>query len=227
MCVRTALGAQRSRIIRQLLTESVLLAVLGGIAGLARRLSWSTHAARKLAFPGAQNVPIDATPSPLGHRLRVRAFAVDRDILFGVAPAWIAAQAKPAEALQVGSRGPPLEARRCCSGAWLVLQAALSLVLLVGAGLFAQSLDKLEGTDMKLDCEESLYRRTSIRRPQAIRTTQLEPLYRHDRAAISRDFPASINVGISAPTRPWKTTTGAIQRSDSGRTRIRIKGHPL
>src|SRR6201998_4259126 len=89
MCIRTALGAQRSRIIRQLLTESILLAGIGGIVGLGVGYL-GAHMLLAMAFPGAQNVPIDATPS-----LLVIAFAFGLSlvtgILFGVAPAWIAA----------------------------------------------------------------------------------------------------------------------------------------
>ena len=62
-------------------------------------------------------------------------------VLFGVAPAWIAAQAQPADALRSGSRTTTSE-RLVLQRALVVLQAALSLVLLVGAGLFAQSLQQ-------------------------------------------------------------------------------------
>ena len=148
MCVRTALGAQRSRIIRQLLTESVLLAGLGGIAGLAVAYA-GAHMLLALAFPGAQNVPIDAAPSPL---VVLFAFGLSlvTGILFGVAPAWIAAQAQPAEALRSGTRTTAAGAS-ILQRSLVILQASLSLVLLVGAGLFAQSLNKLEGSDMRLD----------------------------------------------------------------------------
>ena len=71
-------------------------------------------------------------------------------MLFGVAPAWIAAKAQPADALRSGSRTTTAGASLLQRGL-VVLQAALSLVLLVGAGLFAQSLSRLESTDMKLD----------------------------------------------------------------------------
>jgi predicted permease len=101
-----------------------------------------------LAFPGAEHVPIEASPSP-----EVLAFAFGLSlltgILFGVAPAWIASKAEPADAL----RG----ARSATGGATtlqrvlVVAQAGLSLVLLVGAGLFAQSLNKLEHIDLHLD----------------------------------------------------------------------------
>lgn len=148
MNVRTALGARRGRIVRQLLTESVMLAGAGGVAGLAVAYA-GTRMLLAMAFPGSENVPIDASPS-----LAVLAFAVGLSLLtgmlFGVAPAWVVSKATPADALRGGMRS-------VAGGATLpqttlvVLQAGLSLVLLVGAGLFAQSLSKLEHIDLKLD----------------------------------------------------------------------------
>ncbi|HVN17895.1 MAG TPA: ABC transporter permease [Dongiaceae bacterium] len=147
MSVRTALGAGRVRIVRQLLTESVLLAGFGGLAGIALAYVGS-HMLLALAFPGTRNLPIHASPSPA-----VLGFACGLSlltgILFGVAPAWIAAKAEPADALRSGTRatgGASLMQRGL-----VVVQAALSLVLLVGAGLFAQSLNKLQHADLKLD----------------------------------------------------------------------------
>ncbi|HEX6820434.1 MAG TPA: ABC transporter permease [Candidatus Sulfotelmatobacter sp.] len=147
MSVRTALGAMRGRIIRQLLTESVLLAGLGGIAGLIVAYA-GTRILLALAFPGADALPIHPGPS-----LPVLAFACGLSLLtgvvFGVAPAWIAAKVDPADALRSGTRatgGASLLQRGL-----VVVQAALSLVLLVGAGLFAQSLNKLQHTDLKLE----------------------------------------------------------------------------
>jgi macrolide transport system ATP-binding/permease protein len=149
MSVRTALGAMRYRIVRQLLTESLLLAGLAGLAGLAVAYA-GTKMLLALAFPDAAGLPIHASPPP-----QVIVFACGLSlltgVLFGVAPAWIAAQAQPVEALRSGSRttgGATLLQRSL-----VVVQAALSLVLLVGAGLFAQSLNKLQQKDLKLESE--------------------------------------------------------------------------
>ena len=130
--IRTALGAQRKRIVRQLLTESVLLAGFGGALGLGVSFL-GARVLLALAFPGQRGIPIDASPSPA---VIAFAFALSlvTGILFGVAPAWIAARTQPAEVLRS-------TARTVAHGAsWLqralvVLQAALSLVLLVAAGL--------------------------------------------------------------------------------------------
>lgn len=147
MSVRAALGAGKIRLVRQLLTESVLLAGLGGVAGIALAYV-GTQLLLALAFPNAKNLPIHASPS-----LGVLAFGCGltliTGVLFGVAPAWIAARTEPADALRSGSRatgGATLLQRGL-----VVVQAALSLVLLLAAGLFSQSLSKLQHTDLKLE----------------------------------------------------------------------------
>ncbi|HMD22104.1 MAG TPA: ABC transporter permease [Alloacidobacterium sp.] len=174
MCVRTALGAARGRIIRQLLTESVVLAVLSGLVGLLVAYA-GTQMLLKLAFPGDQNVPIHASPS-----LEVLGFAFGLSlvtgVLFGVAPAWIAAQSDPVEALRSGTRTTSSGAS-LLQRALVVGQAALSLVLLVGAGLFSQSLNKLQSMDMRLDAKNRYIVHFN---PQAAgyAQTQVEALYR-------------------------------------------------
>ncbi len=174
MSVRTALGAMRGRIIRQLLTESLVLSVMGGLAGLAVAYA-GTRMLLLMAFPGDQNVPIHASPS-----LEVIGFAfalsVVTGVLFGVAPAWITASANPADALRSGTRTTATGASLLQRGL-VVLQAALSLVLLVGAGLFAQSLNKLQSKDMKLEARNRYIVHIN---PQAAgySQTQLDGLYR-------------------------------------------------
>ena len=145
--VRMALGAQRSRIVRQTLTESLVLSVLGGLAGLVVAYA-GARALLALAFPESPNLPIQATPSPT-----VLAFAIGLSILtglvFGIAPAWITARAQPAEALR-GARSSTRGASSLLQRSLVVLQAALSLVLLIGAGLLSKSLNKLEHQDFGL-----------------------------------------------------------------------------
>ena len=174
MSVRTALGAGRARIIRQLLTESLLLAGLGGLAGIALAYA-GTQMLLALAFADASNLPIHASPSPV-----VLGFACGLSlitgVLFGVAPASIAARVEPVDALRSGARatgGASLLQRGL-----VVAQAALSLVLLVGAGLFSQSLSKLQHSDLKL---ESTNRYVVHINPQAAGYSQrqLGDLYRN------------------------------------------------
>ena len=138
--VRSALGAPRATLVRQALTESAVLAILGGAAGIAIAFA-GTRLILRLAFRN-EYVPIHAAPSfpVLGFALAV---SLATGILFGAAPAWINAKAEPAEALRGANRST---GRR---GGWgqkslVVVQAALSLVLLCAAGLLTRSLSNMQ-----------------------------------------------------------------------------------
>ena len=193
--MRVALGAMRGKIIRQLLTESILLAGMGGIVGLAVAYA-GARMLLMLAFPGAQDIPIHASPST-----SVLAFACGLSLLtgllFGVAPAWIAAQAGPVDALRSAARnttsGAPLLQRSL-----VVLQVGLSLVLLVGAGLFMQSLRKLESKDLKLDTTNRYIVHIN---PQAAgySQTELEALYQTMENRFHA-LPGVMKVGIASYT---------------------------
>jgi predicted permease len=195
LSIRAALGAQRGRIVRQLLTESVLLSVIGGLLGLA--ISYlGAHALLALAFPAQQNMPVSAYPSPLVIGFAF-ALSLCTGILFGLAPALMAARAEPAEALRANAR------TTAAGASWLqrglvVLQAALSLVLLVAAGLFTQSLSKVENVDMKLDTRNRYIAHIN---PQAAgyKNTEVEPLYR---VIVDRfhAIPGVLKVGLSTYT---------------------------
>jgi predicted permease len=141
VAIRMALGAGRTRVIRQIITESVLLSCIGGLAGLAVAYGGS-RTILALAFPDARNLPIDATPS-----LGVLGFAflvsLATGVLFGFAPAWFSAHAQPAEVLRGAGRSTR-DRSSLPQRALVVFQAALSLVLLAGAILMTKSLNNLE-----------------------------------------------------------------------------------
>src|SRR6202042_342341 len=100
--IRMALGAQRRRLIRQMLTESVVLSCMGGLAGLAVAYA-GTRLLLSLAFPDATNLPIHATPSPT---VLTFAFGLSlvTGLIFGIAPAWVTSHSEPAEALRGSNR---------------------------------------------------------------------------------------------------------------------------
>jgi predicted permease len=138
--VRLAMGATRARLIRQSLTESVVLAVMGGVAGIAIAFA-GVKLIVALAFHSAHFVPIDATPS-----LAVLGFAFAMSLLtgllFGTAPAWFASRTNPAAVLHGAGRSTR-DGRALPQKALVVVQATLSLVLLTGAGLLTRSLMKM------------------------------------------------------------------------------------
>ena len=212
MSVRSALGAMRGRIVRQLLTESVVLSAMGGIAGLIVAYA-GTRMLLMLAFPGAKDVPIHASP-PVAVIGFACGLSLLTGVLFGVAPAWMAAQARPADALRSGAR------TTAAGTAWLqrglvVLQVALSFVLLVGAGLFLQSLKKIESTDLKLDAKNRYIVHIN---PQAAGFTQrqVEGLYRtmEDRFHL---LPGVMRVGIASYT--------PMEDNNCG-TDVQVQGEP-
>jgi predicted permease len=193
--MRIALGAKRGRIIRQLLTESIVLAGMGGIVGLVVAYA-GARMLLMLAFPGARDIPIHASPS-----VSVLAFAFGLSLLtgllFGVAPAWIAAQAGPVDALRNAARNTTAGAS-LLQRSLVVVQVGLSLVLLVGAGLFLQSLRKLENKDLKLDARNRYIVHIN---PQAAGYTQIQ-LEALCRAMEDRfhALPGVVKVGVSSYT---------------------------
>ena len=146
MSIRTAVGASRVRLIRQLLTESLVLSLSGGAAGLllafaGRRLLWAFRP------PFIENNDLDLELD--SHVLLFTlGLALLTGIIFGLAPAIKASRADVSEALKAGGRGG--------SGTWtrgplrsilIVSEVALALITLVGAGLFIRSMENAQRTD--------------------------------------------------------------------------------
>jgi predicted permease len=195
MSIRTALGAGRARIVRQLLTESVVLAGAGGLLGLVVAYA-GAQALLAMAFTEAQNSPIAVSPS-MPIVLFACGLSLLTGVLFGVAPAWMAAKAQPADALRSGTRATTTGATVLQRGL-VVLQAALSLVLIVGAGLFTESLRKVESVNMHLDARNRYIVHIN---PQAAgyKGSQVEALYRTMEERFHA-LPGVVNVGLSTYT---------------------------
>ncbi|MFZ0270213.1 MAG: ABC transporter permease [Acidobacteriaceae bacterium] len=200
--IRLALGASRQRIIRQTLTESVLLSVLGGIASIVIAFA-GVKLIVAMAFRHAHFIPISATPSLL---VLGFAFALSlvTGIVFGTAPAWLATHADPAEALRGANRSTRDHAS-WSQKTLVIVQATLSVVLLSGAGLLTRSLTNLQHQDWgyQLDHRVTL----GLTAPwSSYSQPQLDALYRElqdrlshlpgvERAALAQYTPLTDNWG--------------------------------
>src|SRR6266853_21399 len=172
--VRLAIGATPREIVLQALTESVLLAIGGGVVGLLVAMA-AARLLLALAFHSSHFLPISAAPS-----LMVLAFAfalaLVTGIIFGAAPAWLATRTDPAEALRGAGRGTQ-DRSGFARQALLVVQATLSVVLVAGATMLARSLNKLEHQDFGYQVQNRV--EVDMNRPPATYTPpQLASLYR-------------------------------------------------
>jgi predicted permease len=179
--IRLALGASRNRLIRLALTESILLSVFGGVASLAVAFL-AVKLVVAFAFRHVQYVPIPAAPS-----LPVLAFAfalsLVTGVLFGTAPAWLATHADPAEALRGANRSTRDHAS-WSQKTLVILQAAVSVVLLTGAGLLTRSLANLQHQNFGYQVDHRIT--ISLTAPwSAYSQTQLDALYRELQARLA------------------------------------------
>src|SRR3954469_11115152 len=209
--VRLALGASPRQIVLQALTESVLLAVAGGLAGLLVA-SAAARLLLALAFRSSKFMPISTEPS-----LMVLAFAFAlallTGVIFGAAPAWFATRTNPAEALR-GSGRSTSDHSSVARKALLVLQATLSVVLVAGAMMLARSLNKLEHQDFGYAVQGRLV--VGLNRPPATYTPpQLAAMYRQLEERLDR-LPSVRGSGL-ALYNPLTDNWGEL---------IMIAGHP-
>ena len=141
MAVRTAIGASRGRLVRQLLVESVVLSFLGGVAGVLGAV-WAVHTINRALPPNTLPVPtveIDSTVF-----LFALGATIATGLLFGIAPAWRTARADLNTFLKSGGRGSAARMSARLRDVLAAAELALATVLLIGAGLFVQSLANLQ-----------------------------------------------------------------------------------
>jgi len=163
--IRAALGAGRGRIVRQLITESVLLSVLGGLLGLAAA-KWGLNAAlATLAadLPRGDNIHLNASVL-----LFAMGLSLAVGILFGLAPALRSSKADLQPSLKEGGRGSTARHHRAQSGL-VIVQIALTLVLLAGAGLLFRSIQHLWKADLGFESQHVLTFQVGLS-PSAIKT---------------------------------------------------------
>jgi putative ABC transport system permease protein len=158
MAVRAGLGAGRARLVRQLLVESVVLAVVGGAAGLFVAL-WGGSVVRAYLLPKAAVAGSLLDPRVLLFTITVSVVA---GMLAGSVPAWQSSHADLSGALKAGSRDVS-GGRGVLRSSLLTIQVALTLVLLVGAGLFVRSLRHAETLDYGLDLSRVLVAHVNLR----------------------------------------------------------------
>jgi predicted permease len=178
--LRLAVGASTRQIVVQALMESILLAVAGGLAGLLVAVA-AARLLLVLAFRSSRFLPISVLPSPL-----VLAFAFGvaliTGIIFGAAPAWFATRTDPVEALR-GSGRSSADHSGFARKALLIVQAALSVVLVAGATMLARSLNKLEHQNFGYRTEGRVL--ISLNKPPATYAQpKLQALYRQMEQAI-------------------------------------------
>jgi putative ABC transport system permease protein len=197
MAVRAALGGSRCRIIRQLLTESLILACVGGGLGVLLA-AWGVDALVALSpteLPGREAIGLDG---------RVLAFTLSLSlltgVLFGLAPAWSASKVDLTTSLKDGARGTTDGSTgRRLRGALVVAEIALALVLLAGAGLLVKSFWRLRQVDPGFDPRNVLTLRLSLDGYKYKKQAEWADWFRHLQERL-KTIPGVIEASVVMPT---------------------------
>ena len=213
--IRIALGSGRRRLVRKALLESIVLAVVGGVAGIGVAFA-GTRLILHLAFaaPSTQGyIPIHATPS-LPVLLFTLGISVLTGVIFGIAPAWMTSHAEPIEALR-GTRGVAGDKARWPQKTLVIAQAAMSLVLLSAAAMLGQSLRNLQHQNFGFETKDR-YLASINPMLGGYKPEQLQPLFRQMEERL-RAIPGvgQVSSALYAP-----------MSGDSWNTSVRMQGRP-
>jgi predicted permease len=172
--IRSALGASPARVVRQLLTESVLLGIAGGALGLllAKLAMRSMLSALADVLPRTDEISLDSHVL-----LFTGGLAILTGVVFGLAPAIKMLRPQLSDTLKEGGRGSS-GARNRTQSVFVVVEMALALVLLVGAGLMIRSLAALWGINPGFDSHNALSFQTSLTSDPSVTADQLRAKYR-------------------------------------------------
>ena len=213
LAVRSALGASRSRVMRQMLTESILLAVLGGIAGVLAGI-WAVDALVAIAPANAPRL------NEIGLDARVFAFAamltIATGLLFGIAPAWQSARRGVTDSLKDGARGSSGLAGRGLRRLLIVAEVALALTLLTGGGLLLRTFVELQNADLGFDPQNVLVGGLNL------------PRTRYDTLEKQRVFYTQVLEKASGlPGVQHAALTSVVPLGGDSDTNILIEGRPM
>jgi putative ABC transport system permease protein len=195
LAIRAALGAARIRLVRQLLTESLVLAVAGAGTGMLLA-TWGVAALQQASptnIPRLTSITIDGPVL-----LFTLGIALATGVIFGVAPAWQGASTNQAEALKEGGRSGGEGARGVRIRYILaVMEVAVALVLLVGAGLLARSLAAIARTDLGFNPRNVLALSIQLPRQKYVEDSKVVQFY-EDVAERIAALPGARSVGVGS-----------------------------
>ncbi len=213
LAIRAAMGAGRGRLVRELLTESTLLALLGGAGGVALAV-WGVRALVALApaaLPRREEIAVDGPVL-----LFTLAVALLASALFGLLPALQASRVQLSDALKEGSRGAGGGGRHRLRSALVVAEVALSLVVVIGSSLLIRSFVKLQGVDPGFRTENVVTMDLSSLGPDAAR-----------RAAMMEEIYSRLEAlpGVTAAGESSRLPLAGV--GGSPRSKLQTERHPL
>jgi putative ABC transport system permease protein len=212
LAVRSALGAGRGRLVRQLLTESLVLAVVGGMAGSA--IGWASTrtllAVAPNALPRVGHVRVD--PIVIAFALLV---SLGGGFLFGLVPAWTGARTNAERTLRDTSRAVVGRRADRLRRMLVATQTALTVILLVGAGLLVRSLDRLQRVDLGFNPENVLLTDLQLR------------LKTDDRPAVARFYETLFERLRAEPGVRVVGASSSIPLLGSSSAGLHIEGEPM